>query len=292
MKDYNGWEDNWKKEQYVPVFVDELTEAEATYALREAWKRIYGDYPGDKSLALLWSQSALETGRWKVIRNNNFGNIKKKHYKKLSWKEIPDDGHSWTMFATGENLWNKELQKTEWHWFEPPHYQTHFRSYKNVVDGAEDYIRLVSQRSRYKLAWAEVLKGDPRAFSRELRKAGYYTASEAKYTAGVVRLFEEFLRRKDELLSWKPEKKVPVDKSRIEIQKAIEDTMIKAKKDGFIIPSAEESVIENEKPDINIETESISIAKEKKIGAGKASFIMFIAAGITAAYAWITGLFQ
>jgi len=282
MTDYNGWEDNWKKEQYVPVFVDELTEAEATYD------------PGDKSLALLWSQSALETGRWKVIRNNNFGNIKKKHYKKLSWKEIPDDGHSWTMFATGENLWNKELQKTEWHWFEPPHYQTHFRSYKNVVDGAEDYIRLVSQRSRYKLAWAEVLKGDPRAFSHELRKAGYYTASEAKYTAGVVRLFEEFLRRKEELLSWKPEEKVPVDKPRIEIQKAIEETMVQAQKDGLIIPSAEESVIENENPELEegvVQAQALPVDEENK-SAGKTGLIMFIAAGITAVYAWITGLFQ
>jgi hypothetical protein len=166
------------------------------------------------------------------------------------------------------------------------------------VDGAEDYIKLVSQRSRYKLAWAEVLKGNPKAFSHELRKAGYYTASEAKYTAGVVRLFNEFLRRKNNLLSWKPEEKVSVDKSRIEIQRAVEDTMIKAKKDGLIIPSAEESVIDNEKPEEVIDNEkpedvidNKSITVKKK-SAGKAGLVMFIAAGITAAYAWITGLFQ
>lgn len=283
--DYTNWEDNWKREQYVPVFIKKLTEAQATYALREAWKRIYGEYPSNESLALLWSQSALETGRWKVIRNNNFGNIKKKHYKKLSWKEIPDDGHDWTMFATGENLWNKELKKTEWHWFEPPHYQTHFRSYDTIVDGAEDYIKFISKRERYIAAWKEVLKGDPRAFSHELRKAGYYTASEEKYTAGIVRLFEEFLRRKDELLSWEPEEESGVGDdlpSKVDIQKAIEDTMTQVKNDGLIAPTSDEEP----EPEPVPKPKTNSIKK-----ASSAGIFMFIAAGLSALYAWLTGLF-
>ena len=188
---------------YTPTIVKKLSEAEATYGLREAWKKIYGNYPNNKQLALLWAQSCLETGRWKVIRNYNFGNIKKK-FANPKYK-ITDDGHKFTMFATGENLWNNTTKKTEWHWFEPPHLQTAFRAYGSLVAGAEDYIRFVSQKKRYVKAWAEVLKGDPKAYSHELKVAGYYTAPEELYTKGVVRLTEEFLKKADVLTKYKPE---------------------------------------------------------------------------------------
>lgn len=278
MIDFTKWDDNWDKDQYVPVFVEKLSEAEAAYALREAWRKVYNEYPSDKSLALLWSQSALETGRWKIIRNNNFGNIKKKHYKKLSWKEIPDDGHDWTMFATGENLWNNKTKKSEWHWFEPPHYQTHFRSYKTIIDGAEDYIRLISKKKRYTKAWIEVINGDPKAFSHELRKAGYYTASEKKYTAGVVRLVNEFMKRKAELLSYKPQPEVKKPTlSQIEIQKETEITMEEIKIIGYISPASDEE------PELK--------EKSNKKNVVKTSIMMFIAAGIASAYGWFTGLF-
>lgn len=280
MSEYKDWESNWDKEKYVPVFVEKLSEAEATYALREAWKRVYKAYPSDKSLALLWAQSALETGRWKVIRNNNFGNIKKKHYKKLSWTEIPDDGHKWTMFATGENLWDNKTKNSKWHWFEPPHYQTHFRSYDTVIDGAEDYIKLVSQKKRYIKAWAEVMKGDPRAFSHELRVAGYYTALEEKYTAGVVRLVDEFMSKKDALLSFKPEPKVKEPPTVLEVQKDTEIHMEEIQILGYISPST------NEEPDKSPGKEPRSIDKAAKTG-----ILMFIAAGLASAYAWFTGLF-
>ena len=65
-----------------PNFMDSkntpLTESEATYYLKNAWKNIYGVYPSIDSLALLWAQSAGETGRWKYLRCNNWGNIKRR----------------------------------------------------------------------------------------------------------------------------------------------------------------------------------------------------------------------
>lgn len=187
---------NWyEHEQYLPDEVKKLEEAEAAYALREAWNRVYGAYPSDRSLAVLWAKSALETGRWKFIHNYNFGNIKKKRANRHS----PDDGHFFTMYRCGEVLNGKHLM------FDPPHYQTHFRAYVTIEDGAEDYIRFVSQKKRYMKAWKKVIEGDPRGYSHELNVAGYYTTSEERYTAGVVRLFDEFLRRKEELMSWKPE---------------------------------------------------------------------------------------
>lgn len=193
--------DYFKHELYVPTIIKKFSEAEAAYALRQAWKIKYKNYPNNNQLALLWAQSALETARWKSIRNFNFGNIKKK------WPNpkynIKDDGHKFTMFATGENLLNKG--KLEYHWFEPPHIQTHFCSYNTIVDGAEDYLLFVSQKKRYAKAWQQVLAGDPKAFGHELKVAGYYTASEELYTKGVIRLTDEFLRKANVLLAWEPE---------------------------------------------------------------------------------------
>lgn len=189
-------ETNWyEHEQFIADNVQKLEEAQAAYALREAWKRVYGVCPSDNSLAVLWAKSALETGRWKHIHNYNFGNIKKKRASKYS----KDDGHYFTMYECGEVINGKHII------FKPPHYQTHFRAYLTVEDGAEDYIRFVSQNS-YKKAWQKVIEGDPKGYSHELKVAGYYTANEEIYTAGVVRLFDEFLKRKEELMSWIPDR--------------------------------------------------------------------------------------
>jgi hypothetical protein len=191
MSNDNNW---FKDPQYITDEVKQLEEGEATYALRKAWNKIYGSYPTDKSLAVLWAKSALETGRWKFIHCYNFGNIKKKRATKFG----ADDGQFFTMYRCSEVLEGKEQ------WFDPPHFQTHFCGYKNVEDGAEHYIRFVSQNKRYTKAWKEVINGNPSAYSHELRVAGYYTASESLYTKGVVRLFDEFMNKKNSLLAWAP----------------------------------------------------------------------------------------
>lgn len=168
--------------------VTPISEGEATHSLREAWKLLYGNYPSTDSLALLWSQWALETGRGKFIHCYNFGNIKRSK----------DDPTDWTMFRCSEILNGKEV------FFDPPHPQTHFRAYPTAVDGALDYIKFLSQRKRYLKAWEQIKLGDAAAFSHELKVAGYYTASEARYTAMVVKLTLEFKNKVAKLLEWRP----------------------------------------------------------------------------------------
>ncbi|KKN70842.1 hypothetical protein LCGC14_0427340 [marine sediment metagenome] len=164
-----------------------LTEAEAAYYLRAAWKNIYDVYPSVNSLALLWAQSAGETGRWKLLRCNNWGNIKKRTDTK------------WTSYDAGEVINGKHQM------FYPYHPQTHFAAFDGPLAGAEYYIRFLSQRTRYKKAWVEVMAGDPVAYCRELKKAGYFTAGLAHYTRGVVSLTNEFKRKADALMTWAPE---------------------------------------------------------------------------------------
>jgi len=76
---------------YIAPHNGAMSEAMGTYALREAWKRVYNEYPSDESLAVLWAKTCLETGRFKVgFWNYNFGNIKAKA------------GEKFTMFTCGE----------------------------------------------------------------------------------------------------------------------------------------------------------------------------------------------
>jgi hypothetical protein len=189
--------DWFQDKSYIPPEKMNISEANGAWLLREGWKKVYGEYPSDKSLAVLWAKASLETGRFKAgFHNWNFGNIKKIHAN-LKYK-IKDDGHFFTMFRCNEILNGKVC------WFDPPHVQTHFRAYKTDIEGAEDYIRFVSKKTRYAKAWAAVKRGDPQAYAHELKVAKYYTANEATYTRGVVSLFNEFIRRKDELLSYEP----------------------------------------------------------------------------------------
>ena len=157
------------------------------YHLREGFKLLFNTYPNDQTLACLFAQTALETGRFKKIQNNNFGNIKKL-FSSL-------DQNLFTMFATGENLWDSKLNKTVYKWFEPPHIQTCFRHYEDPSEGAADYLALLGKRKRYLPAWNQALAGNAEQFSRELSKAVYYTADVEIYTKTLVSIYKEVLKK-------------------------------------------------------------------------------------------------
>jgi hypothetical protein len=172
--------------QIITAEKTKLSESEATFALREGWKLVFGDFPSDDSLAILWAQSALETGRWSSIWNYNFGNIKK------------TTDHDYCMYRCSEIIGGKNI------YFDPPHPQTHFNAYPSAVEGAKEYIQFVSQRVRYQAAWQELVLGNPIGYCAALKKAGYFTADLVAYTKGVVSLTNEFKTKKANLLAWQP----------------------------------------------------------------------------------------
>lgn len=182
--------------QLIEAKVKEIGEGEAAYALREAWKRLYTEYPSLDSLALLWAQWALETGRGKSIFCYNFGNIK---------RSADED---YCMFRCDEIINGKTV------WFEPPNKATWFRAYPTAVDGAYDYIKFLSQKSRYQTAWIAVKAGDPAAFGHALKMADYYTANEANYTKGLVSLTNEFKSKSTTILAWTPPTVTTEDQAR------------------------------------------------------------------------------
>lgn len=188
MKFHPGYEKKPTDPNFVKCKPTPLSEEEATYYLREAWREVVGSYPSKNSLALLWAQSLGETGRWKSLRNNNWGNIKRR-------KEI----QKWTSYPAGEFL-NGEHKM-----FYPYHPQTHFAAWDTPLEGAKAYIRFLSQNPNYSRAWVEVLAGDPVQYCVELKKAGYFTAPLDHYTKGIISLVKEFKSKYDQLISWKPE---------------------------------------------------------------------------------------
>lgn len=192
MKLDSKYKDRPTDQNFIDCEVTPLTEAEATYYLRAAWKEIYGIYPGLDSLAILWGQSALESGRWAFLRNNNFGNIKRRSAIRY-----------WTSYYCSEILKGKEVK------FYPYHNQTHFAAWLTPTEGATGYIGFLSQRKRYQKAWVELMAGDPVAYCRELKAGGYFTAPLSHYTRVVTKLVKEFKGKSEILLAWEPPKLVP-----------------------------------------------------------------------------------
>lgn len=182
-----------------PLFVDDfltpLTEEQAAIVLRSAFKNLTGNYPSLDSLAILWAQSALETGRWKSIHVYNFGNA----------KLIP--GQKYTSFKCSEILDGKNQ------WFYPYHPQTFFAAWDTAEEGAKAYLNFLTKKKRYADAWREVLNGNPIKYCACLKVAGYFTADLVQYTKGVVSLTEEF-KRKFSNYSWLEE--VEIDTSELD----------------------------------------------------------------------------
>lgn len=184
----------------LPDRLTPIPEREYILGLARTWARFYGHGPLAKQLACALAQMVLETGRvpdperrgaylWGAYAHNfNWGNIKH--------TGAPLARH-WQHYRCAEIIRGAQI------WFDPPHHQTRFRAYEDAEAGMMDYIKfLVLERDRYLQAWEQgVLAGDPVVFARELGRAGYYTASIARYTRTVVRLFMEFQGKVAEVLS-------------------------------------------------------------------------------------------
>jgi len=182
----------------------------------KAWTTLFGAAPKPEQLACCLAQMVLESGRtlvssnprkfvWgKAAHNFNFGNIKS------------SAAYSWQYYECGEEVTLADAQKEAATGLvvilktykrsikgksvdmasvtvKPKHPWSKFAAYESAYEGIMAYMTLISKRSRYLNAWnLGVLAGNPSEFSHQLKLAGYYTATEDKYTPGVVSLFNEF----------------------------------------------------------------------------------------------------
>lgn len=208
----------------VPPTVDDPTPAEVFYpaektvvklrdilvAMAVGWRDALGTVPSADAVRLLAAHSALETGHWKSMWNNNLGNIKS--------RRGDERGH--TFFACNEILANAQARAyvaqakprtdgkpglnaaitrdrgdgTSIVWFYPSHEGCRFRAYPTLREGVADYIALLVNHKRFKTCWPFVEAGDPVGFSRALKAARYYTADESVYTNSVRSVLASFAK--------------------------------------------------------------------------------------------------
>ena len=161
--------------------------AKGMRAALDAYQDVGAGRVRDDVLALALAKTALETGRWRSIHCNNWGNIK-------CGEETPG---GFTCYRCNEVIGGKV------EWFEPGtggysvppgHPQTRFRAYPNLWAGAYAYVDFVST-GRYAEAWRRLHTGDSDALVHALKVAGYFTADEREYAKGVASMQREFVQR-------------------------------------------------------------------------------------------------
>ena len=185
---------------YVPAVRTPMSFAEAESCARWILKCELGHEPSGEVLALFLAKTALETGRWTQIWNDNWGNVKAStSYEgmftcitlnellggKLIW--FSPEGQLTTAPSRGGVLVGAPLPVPD------GHPQTRMRALANHWDGVDTYAEFV--RTHYRGAWSRLLAGDAIGYVHALKLAYYFTADEGPYARGVVAMQREFLTR-------------------------------------------------------------------------------------------------
>lgn len=141
-----------------------LDAAQASSALRTAYRNVVGEEPSEETVKILTAQWAHETGHGASMFNYNFGGIKGAGPEGLSVAQRTREGWGETERTIVDN----------------------FRAYRTADEGATDYVRLLARRFPDALESAGAR--DPEGFVRGLKARGYFTGNEAAYTRSIVAL--------------------------------------------------------------------------------------------------------
>jgi hypothetical protein len=159
------------------------TQSEMIEGFVKGWIKAFGTKPEKKSIGVLFSQNALETGSTKSMWNFNVGNVK----FVPSANPADDDDKSYFMLSnTWEIIGGKKII------FQPPHRATWFRSFDSLEEGIADHLNFL-KNTRYKKSWAAVEAGDPDQFARLLKSQGYYTAPVEDYAKAMGYFFKKYM---------------------------------------------------------------------------------------------------
>ena len=166
----------------VPPIRTTYTKQQLVDAICSAWFKLYGSYPSNRCVGLLYAQTAIETGLTTSMWNNNFGNIK-----------VPSNPPPDTEYMMLDNVF--EFISGKKVYFQPPHRQTWFLSFPTLSDGIAHHLTFL-KNNRYKSAWSAIESGDIASFASILKSKGYYTAALSDYLAGLKLYLNLFLTSK------------------------------------------------------------------------------------------------
>jgi len=181
-----------------PCKATPVTPEQVFLALGTAWQLLTGSPPDRKVLHILHAQSALETGHWKAVMNYNLGGAKK------------HGDNDWCYFTTTERLPHKAAdqliasakpgevtvlkQDDKFKTVKVSGKQSMncFASWDDLDTAAKDHLELLFRR--FPAAVEAAKKGDATGYVRELKKRGYFTASEEEYTKIVNSIARRYTR--------------------------------------------------------------------------------------------------
>ncbi len=182
---------------YTEPVVTPYTLADLDVALTEGLRSKLGHAPSLETRATALAKVRLESGNGRHCWNHDIGNIKPStdyvgNYTCIRLNEVVR-GHlywfdPWTPFDPKDPycLPNQAFPRTPVPDGNP---QTRMVSRANKFDAGHYYCDFVLGKKRYAAATQALLAGNPEAYSRELSKAGYYTAPVEVYTKTVISLY-------------------------------------------------------------------------------------------------------
>ena len=159
----------------VPATRTQLSDEQASSALRAAWKAHFGEEPREETVAVLTAQWSHETGGGSSMYNYNFGGVKGTGPSGLTVSQRTKEG--WGAHETT--------------------IRDNFRAYRTASEGAQDYISLL--RRRYSGALEAAHQGDAAGFVRGLKKNGYFTGNENAYVRSVSQKTAQLLGHSPEV---------------------------------------------------------------------------------------------
>ncbi len=181
----------WVHARLTPMPFEAAAEAMRA-ALRDA---LGGAEPSRSCLALGLAKCALETGRFRSIYNNNWGNIKAGekyagNYCCFELNEVLEGKVVW--FSPRGRLDRKGGRVIAEPWEDPPgHPQTRMRAHANRFDGAFRYVDFMLTPN-FRPAFERMKAGDSVGMVRLMKQARYFTADETKYANSVGSIHREY----------------------------------------------------------------------------------------------------
>jgi hypothetical protein len=163
------------------------SEDQVVSAITQSWAEVFGGRPTLSQVGKTWAQIALETGRAKIMFNNNVGNINWTPGFNGNYYEITDS------YTIGNNPANRQK------------YRSKMRSYHSLFDGVKDYLTFLKNRGPVSDA---LQKGSPKDFSYALAAAHYYdpyirddyknnTGKKVNgYTSGLTAIYQQFIEKR------------------------------------------------------------------------------------------------
>jgi flagellum-specific peptidoglycan hydrolase FlgJ len=177
-----------------------VTPEQVFLSFATAWQVLTGSLPDRRVLHIIHAQSALETGHWKSLYNYNLGGAKK--------HGVCD----WTYFTTTERFSHAIADKyvasskpgSEVTIIKvDPAYKTLkfsgkqqmncFASWENLDSAAKDHLSMLFRK--FPKAIDRAKAGDAEGYVKELKKAGYFTASEEEYMRAVGSISRSYTKK-------------------------------------------------------------------------------------------------